>query len=352
MKIGLQLNPSRYDVGAMAKAIEDGGMDSAWAMGGLYPVYAQMLLATERIDVGGAIIPLFQTAPMNHASNGSFLQGVSGGRFIYGMGTQTKGQIRINLGLDNPKPAKMARESLEILRALLNRTGDPLRYDGEYFSINLPSGGRFNRRTPDANDIAPPPIFFSGVNRLNLRLAGELSDGLVGHPIFPPRYIKEIVWPLVDEGLSKAGKTRADFHMTGMGLAWVADNEVDRLEGVRRAKHNLGRWLTTRAYGNFMESMGFTKERQAIQAVVNRAPYGGPFDDEALTDAISDEMCEETSMIGTVEEVIQKAKERYEGLVDTLILFTIGQEDPLEEDTVINRTQAHRLIDAFESYPR
>ena len=345
MKIGLQLDPSRYDVGVMAKAIEGGGMDSAWAMGGLYPVYAQMLMATERIDVGGAIIPLFQTMPMNHASNGMFLQQISGERFIYGMGTQIKGQIRINMGIQNPKPNKMAREVLEILRALLHATGDPLRYDGEFFSINLPAG-RASR------DVTPPPVFFSGVNRLNLRLAGELSDGLVGHPIFPPRYINEVVWPLVDEGLQRAGKTRADFHMTGMGLAWVADTEADRAEGVRRAKHNLGRWLTTRAYGTFMDSMGFTKERLALQEVVNRAPYGGPFDDDALTDAISDEMCEETSMIGTTEEVIQKAKERYDGLVDTLILFTIGQEDPLHEDTPINRNQAYRLIDTFQSYPR
>ena len=345
MKLGMHLHTTRYDLGPLSKTIEDAGFDLVTCDGGLYALSAHMLEATDHIKVGTGITPLFQTLPNAHVSEAMFLQSTYGDRFILGMGTQTKGQIRMYMGIPNPKPNRMAREALTIMNMLMHSTGDMVQYSGEYFSVNMPAGR-------GAQTVSPPPVYFSGVNRLNLRLAGEMSDGLVGHPIFPVRYIREAVWPWVDQGLQRAGKTRSDFHMIGMPMTWIAENEEEWQEGLWRAKRNLGRFTITRAYHTFLDMMGWSKEREALLEVVQNSPYGGPFAREALEAAISDEMALEACMIGTAEEVVQMAKERYEGLADTMDIYVLGQEDPDDEDTPLNREMVYRIIETFKSYPR
>jgi alkanesulfonate monooxygenase SsuD/methylene tetrahydromethanopterin reductase-like flavin-dependent oxidoreductase (luciferase family) len=345
MKLGMHLHTTRYDLGQLSKMIEDAGFDLVTCDGGLYAMAAHMLEATDHIKVGSGIVPLFQTLPNHHVSEAMFLQRTYGDRFILGMGTQTKGQIRMYMGIADPKPNRMAREALTIMNMIMHSTGEPIRFSGDYFSVNLPAG------RGGQNTVAPA-VYFSGVNKLNLRLAGEMSDGLVGHPIFPVRYIREAVWPWVDEGLKRAGKTRSDFDMIGMPMVWIAENDEERREGISRAKRNLGRFTITRAYHTFLEMMGWTKERDALLDVVKNSPYGGPFSRDLLEEAISDEMALEACIIGTAEEVVQMAKERYEGLVDTMDMYILGQEDPDEEDTPLNREMVYRVIEAFRSYPR
>ncbi|MYH41122.1 MAG: hypothetical protein F4150_05025 [Chloroflexi bacterium] len=53
-------------------------------------------------------------------------------------------------------------------------------------------------------DLTPPPIDFSGVNPLNLRIAGEVADGLIAHPTFTAAYYRETPWPRIEEGSSVA----------------------------------------------------------------------------------------------------------------------------------------------------
>ena len=352
MKIGLTLHVPKTEIDVYCKAIEDAGLDSAWCDGGIYATFTHMLNATNRISIGSAITPAFDYRPISHAYNTMFLNELSGGRFINGLGSQTRGQIRTELGMEVVKPVKMAREMLEILNLLLNNTGEGrLLYKGEFFSINfLGARARFKKRA----DLPLASVYYSGVNRLNLRLAGELGGGLVGHPIFPVRYYNEVVWPNVSEGLRRSGRTRDDFEMCALPIIWVANNQAELREGYSRAKRNLASYYTTRAYGSYMDTLGWQQTRLAIEDSIKDAPYGGPFDLEALEALISDELADEVVLIGSPEEIREKARQRYEGLVDHMVFYVLASPDSdLGKDGAVSRKdQTYRVIDTFKTYER
>ena len=105
-------------------AVEDAGLDGVWLASpyGHYVGYARALEATQRITVGASIMPCFYATPLMHAQSARALQEASGGRFVLGMGTQTKGQIRGEVGIDPPKPVMMAKEMIPIIRGIMDGT--------------------------------------------------------------------------------------------------------------------------------------------------------------------------------------------------------------------------------------
>src|SRR5947208_1025238 len=66
--------------------------------------------------------------------------------------------------------------------------------------------GRFYRvRVHPTAPVAPPlrtdlPIYLAGVNARMVLAAGTVGDGLVGHPLFTPEYVREVVHPALEKG--------------------------------------------------------------------------------------------------------------------------------------------------------
>ena len=69
------------------------------------------------------------------------------------MGSQTKGQVRTQVGIDPESPAKMARDMVLAIQSLMNGEGH---YEGEYYKLN--TGPRL---VIHATGKKPPPIYFS-----------------------------------------------------------------------------------------------------------------------------------------------------------------------------------------------
>jgi probable F420-dependent oxidoreductase len=345
MKVGIQLiGPRISEIGKLAKAAEDRGLDGAWLPlpYGMYTGVGRLVEATKRIRIGTSIAPLFHGTPYMHAASAAMLQEMSEGRFVLGVGSQTKGQVRTQAGFDPPKPAMMARDMVRAIRALLNGEG---KYEGEYYSVTLP----MPRLVFGKAVQPPPPILFSGVNPLNLRVSGEVGDGLIGHPIFTRRYLEEVVWPRVSDGLERGGRNRDDFEMVAMPMVWIVDETTSREEGYQRAKRNLAHYYSTRAYGGYMEFHGWEPERDAIRAVWQRAMDSkqpvNPHDMEAI---LSDEIVDQVCLIGSANEVRDMVVQRYEGIADSLIFYSLhdgyahDDEEPLKVEANLSR-----VIDAF-----
>jgi len=328
----------------MAKAVEEAGLDGVWLASpyGHYVGYARVLEATHRITVGASIMPCFYATPLMHAQSARALQEASGGRFILGMGTQTKGQIRGEVGIDPPKPVMMAKEMIPLIRGIMD--GTVSKHDGEYYKLNLPAG----RLTGIYKGVSPPPIYFSGVNTLNLRVSGEVTDGLICHPIYTVKYLNEVVWPNVEKGLGRGGKDRSDFDMCAMPMIWIAENEKEREEGYRMGKRNLANYYSTRAYGTYMDFHGWTKERIAIREVYDRA-MGGPIDGAEMEACLTNDIVDEVCLIGTPAEVRQKAKERYANTTDGVLFYPF--HDPYsgtEESQLKTEENLYKVIEAFK----
>ncbi|MDA0256733.1 MAG: LLM class flavin-dependent oxidoreductase [Chloroflexi bacterium] len=347
MRIGIQIVGSRSsEMVPLARAAEAAGLDSVFfPTGGFYIGAMRVIDATERIRVGTGIIPMFQGTPYLHASTAIALQEMSGGRFVLGLGSQTKGQVRRMAGIDLDRPAARARDMIRAIRALMTEG----RYEGEFYAADPPGGFSLRARH---REVPPPPIHFSGVNRLNLRVAGEVADGLVGHPIFSARWMDEVVLPEVARGLERGGRSREDFEMCAMPMVWVVEGEATREEGYRRAKRNLANYYSTRAYGGFLELHGWGRERDAIRAVWQRAQDAGtPIDGREMEAIVSDAMADEVCLIGTPAELRDIARERFEGRADTLLLYPLhdAYATPDERDLRIRESEQdlYRAIDAF-----
>ena len=60
---------------------------------------------------------------------------------------------------------------------------------------------------PGPIDYPRPAIYIAGVNEYMCRLAGELCDGFHIHPFHSIKYLDDVVFPNIQRGFEKAGRT-------------------------------------------------------------------------------------------------------------------------------------------------
>jgi len=343
VKTGVQLVRVRADQAAtLAGRAEVAGFDSVWVagVGDNYLKAARLLDATHRVTVGTAIVPALLASPAFHAALAANLALESGGRFVLGLGSQTKGQLRGELGTDVPKIATQAREVVEMVRGLLS--GEPFTYDGEFQRRPRPGW------SPPAAGVARVPIYLSGVGPRNLRNAGRYADGFLAHPVFTARYFREVVWPQIDGGLVRGDKGREQFEMVAMPMTSVVGDAAERPHAVAVAKRNLAFYFSTRAYGTFMDFHGWQPQREALWEVVSRAG-GDPrrFDYPAMEDCITDDMVDDICLVGSADEVRAAAARRYAGIADHLNFYPMNDSglEPAEAQAAEAATVG-RIIDA------
>jgi len=158
---------------------------------------------TNTIQQGTRIALSFTRSPMALAYATWDLAQYSDGRFTLGIGTQVKGHNERRFSVDWASPGPRLREVVESLRHIFDvfQGEAELDYDGEHYSFSLMTDN-FNPGPIDHPDI---PIYIAGVNEYNIRLAGEVCDGLAMHPFNTPGYTDEVIAPTVAEGADREG---------------------------------------------------------------------------------------------------------------------------------------------------
>ena len=123
----------------------------------------------------------FARSPVMTAAAAADVDEISGGRVILGLGTGTKRMQESWYGLTFEAPAPKAAEVVRLLRALWSAPGGrPFRFDGRFYRIAIDIFGRPGRVRERI------PVYLAGVNRIMVRTAAEVADGLVGQ--FPSRF--------------------------------------------------------------------------------------------------------------------------------------------------------------------
>jgi alkanesulfonate monooxygenase SsuD/methylene tetrahydromethanopterin reductase-like flavin-dependent oxidoreductase (luciferase family) len=303
MDVGLQivrLSGDRLTV--LARQAEDAGLDGVWLAGsGDNYLKAQTAVsASDSITVGTCIAPLLLASPAFHAVMAHSLERSSGGRFVLGTGSQTRGQLRRALGYDVSDPVGQAAAAITAIRVAL-------------------TGG------PDEPDGRPPvPIYYSGVGPYSLRTAGRVADGFLGHPVFTRRYIEEVAWPQLDAGLARSGRVRSQCCMVALAMTLVAEHAEEVPTLLRTARRNLAYYFTTRSYGPFLDRHGWGAQRRAIWELAADAGHDlRRFDFDALERCVTDDMIEQICLVGTAAEVRAAAEARYRGVADRVALYPI-----------------------------
>src|SRR5215216_3630965 len=148
---------------------------------------------------------LFRSAFI-HAIGALDIDEMSGGRFRLGMGAGVKRLNETWHNADYGRPAPHLREAIEATRLIMRQAsaGEPIRYEGEYYDIDIKGWVR-----PHPAPREAVPIYTAAVQAGMARMAGDVADGLIGHPIQSLRWIDEVVVPAFEEGLRRSVRERA-----------------------------------------------------------------------------------------------------------------------------------------------
>jgi probable F420-dependent oxidoreductase len=293
-----------------AKAAEAAGFDTVW-LTDFYnrDGFVRMAMAgaaTSRIGIASGIAYSFARSPVITAAAAADVDEITGGRLILGLGTGTKRMQESWYGLTFESPAPKAAEVVRLLRALWAAPPNrPFRFDGRFYKIAIDLFGRPGRVRSDI------PVYMAGVNRVMVRTAATVADGLVGHPLYSRRYVADVVLPAVDEGLARADRPRAAFDVAGYVITSIADDAQQARDEARR---QIAFYATTLTYDAILDLHGWQAQKEAIRAAFRT------FDVAAMSAAVTGEMVDEMAIAGTPEDCrVQLA--RYDGLLDDVRFY-------------------------------
>jgi probable F420-dependent oxidoreductase len=305
----------------IAKAAEAVGFDTLWVPETQHdPFLPGPLIAehTVRLGFGTAVAIGFARSPASLAYLAWDLAQASKGRFVLGLGTQVKGHIERRFGMPWPdSPVGKMRELIAAIRAFWRtwQTGEPLNFRGQYYKLTLMTPF-FNPGPIDHPDI---PIFIAGVNTGLARLAGEAADGFVVHPLHTPRYLQEVLRPVIDEGAARAERPAADVKI--WVSAFVATDETER-EFVRQ---QISFYASTPSYHSVMDLHGWGDTARGLSALAGRKRWG------EMPALITDEMLETFAVLAKPEQLPEELEARYRGFVDHLSIYLPYQPGDRDE---------------------
>ena len=297
-------------MGEVAAAADRAGFDAAWTPE-LYNrsatvTLAEMAARTERCTVGTAIAYGVGRSPLTLAAEARDLDEVSDGRLVLGLGNGTRRMISDWHGQDPESPAVRMEELVPLLRRLWRLHEEPVHHDGRFYRLHL---------EPTGTLLAPLreriPIYTAGVNPRMVETAGRVADGLLGHILFTPRYIEEIVLPAIARGADRTGRDAADVRIASLVVASVHD-DADRARAEAAAQ--IAFYASAKSYAPVLEAGGFGPEGEAIRTAFARA------DHDAMVAAVTPAMVDAMALAGTPAEVRAQLP-RYAELLDHVILY-------------------------------
>jgi 5,10-methylenetetrahydromethanopterin reductase len=241
-----------------------------------YVTTTEMAHNTSKAMIGPGIAYAFARSPFVHAAAARHLSHTSAGRIFLGLGAGTPRMNRDWFGVDAAHPAPRMAELVEVIRAYLHaENGDSIRYQGRFYNIDAdiraPVFGRL--------DV---PILIGAFNKVMVRTAGRVADGVLGHGLFTDRWWTESVEPAMASGAESTGRDVADLRRWGWLITAIDDDDPQR--AVREAKLQIAFYLTVRTYDSLVELHGWQDEVAAIRAAFRSSRP------ESIADHVTDDM--------------------------------------------------------------
>lgn len=295
---------------ASAQAADRAGFDAVWTSE-LYNRSATVTLAavaqrTTSCAIGSGILYGVGRSPLMLAAEARDLDELSGGRMVLGLGNGTRRMISDWHGLDGDAPAVRMEELVPLLRRIWRLHEGPIDHEGRFYRLRIRALDAMTSQAP--RDI---PIYTAGVNPRMIETAGRVADGLLGHTLFTPGYITDVVRPAIAKGAQHADRDPAEIGLTTLVMASAhADEEVAR----REAAAMIAFYGSVKSYGGIYAHEGFAAEAEAMQDAFRRGNV------DAMVAAVTDAMVDTFAVAGTPRQVAA-GLERFRGVADEIVLF-------------------------------
>lgn len=293
----------------VAAQAERAGFSSAWTAE-FYDRSATVSLAamaatTSHIRLGSAIMYAFARTPLLTVAEARDLDELSGGRFVLGLGTGTRQQVAAWHGQDAQHLAPRLEELVPLLRRLWRFREGHFTHEGRFYHLRL--SPTLEVRSPLRPELE---VWVAGVNARMVEAAGRVADGLIGHPLYTPEYVHEVVRPALARGAADGGRRRQQ--IAGYVICAVADDEA---QARRDAASQVGFSAVVRAFEPIQRLHGFVPEVDAIREAIRAG------DLRRVPDLVSDRMLETFAVFGTPEQARQRYAERFAAVYDEPLLL-------------------------------
>jgi len=310
-------------VAEAARRQEELGYDGIWSAETSHDPFFPLLLAaehTERVELGTGIAVAFARNPMTLAGVAYDLQSFSGGRFILGLGSQIKPHITKRFSMEWSHPAARMRELVLAIRAIWDcwDNGTKLDFRGDYYTHTLMTPF-FN---PGPNPHGQARIFLAAVGELMTEVAGEVTDGLLCHGFTTERYLREVTIPALERGFAKAGKSRADFEISGPAFVVTGTSEEEMQKAADGVRQQISFYGSTPAYRGVLEMHGWGDLQTELNSLSKQGEWG------QMGKLIDDEILETFAVVAEPEALATKLAERYGDVVDRISFYAPYQSDP------------------------
>ncbi len=165
------------------------------------PWLATIAGATERINLGTAIVILPQRNPVVLAKELATIDAMSGGRLLFGVGVGWLTEEFDAIGIPFGERAPRTDEAIEVLRTLW--ADDEASFDGRFTTLDRAL--MFPKPIQRVDGRPGVPILIGGHSPAAARRAGRLGDGF-----FPARATPDDLGPLLDVVRSSAVEAGRD----------------------------------------------------------------------------------------------------------------------------------------------
>jgi probable F420-dependent oxidoreductase len=329
---------------AAARAAEAAGYDGLLTMENKHdPFLAHAIAAvtTDRIELGTSVAIAFPRSPMVVANASWDLQAASRGRFVLGIGPQIRPHNERRFSVPWSAPAPRLREYVQALRAIWTtwETGEKLDVRGKHYTFTLmppyfmpPSFGQ-----------RMVPITLAAVGEHSLRLAGEVADGVRLHGFCTRRYLEEQIIPKLREGMTRSGRMREHFEITGGGFVATGADEAATAKMFEVVRGRVAFYGSTPGYWGVLDLHGLGDLGRELNAMSKAGKWN------EMAGIISDDVVRLFAAVGTHREIAARIEERFGGLSDALNLRadSSGAGDAVPPDVL---QDIRRIPTAFRGY--
>ena len=302
---------------ALASAVrraEDAGFAGVFfpqLHGAPFSMMAAAAVESSRLGIGSGIALAFSRSPVETALAALEVDLLSGGRTVLGLGPGARVTNERIHGTPYGNPRRQLREVIEIVRDVIERGhgGELGVYEGEYRRADL-RGARLGGARPRSSI----PIHLAALFEGSIRLAGEIADGLLGHPIWSLRWIENELEQNLHAGREKAAERRPSFTVNLWSYVTI---DRDRRRALDDARSTVAFYASRGQYQRYFDVHGFGAEARAVAEAWARG------DVAAAVAAVPDEMVDTFSTAGTPDEVRERI-ERFSTLADVVTLVPPG----------------------------
>ncbi len=274
---------------------------------------------TERIKVGSGVINNWTRNIGLLAATFLTLDDLAPGRIICGIGAWWDPLAR-NVGIERRKPMLAMRETVEVLRRLLNM--ERVTFHGEFHHVEgIELDVVHGRREP--RDVK---IMIGATGSKMMELTGEIADGAVLNYCVPPEYNDEALKQL-EAGAKKAGRKLDDIDRPQLIVCSV---NHDRAAAIDTTRSLLAQYLAQQPH--IAKASGVSEDVVTkIQGIL-----GWPATHEQIEKAkhlVPEELIYKITASGTPDEARAKVQEYIDRGATCPILYPVGGDVRLLIDT-------------------